>query len=155
MRKLLVGIALATSSMALIGVDTAEARGAAICIAKKKNVAGNWYDAEYFTRHGGNSRTTGYDAEKAAREDVQDEYGRTLVPSCRNTGRKFMDGGHMIVIQGGRKKDYAGAHYNRWALGYGATRSEAIRDAKKELARRDWSWVESKHGYKIKEDTEF
>ena len=155
MRKILIGVALAASSMALIGVDTAEARGAAICIAKKKNVAGNWYDAEYFTRFGGNSRTTGWDAEKAAREDVREEYGSKLVPYCRHTGRKLMEGGHLIVMQGGRKKDYAGAHYNRWALGFGATRAEAIRDAKKELMRRDWSWSESKHGYKIKDDNEF
>jgi len=146
-------VVLGAVALAVTTAQPAHAGAVALCIEKEKNKAGNSFDSEYFLRHGRSPNVDGYTAWRAAREDHRKSY-KTSTPYCRHNARTLADGGYFVVIKGGRKKDYAGEHYNRWALGFGKTRAEALTDAKKELGRRDWSWVEKKHGYSIEEDDE-
>ncbi len=139
----------ALSTIALATISTqAHAGAVALCIEKSKNLAGNYYDSEYFLRHGASPNVDGYVANRAARRDHRKSYDNST-PYCRHNGDKLQDGGYFVVIKGGREKDHEGAHYNRWALGFGLDRKAALKDAKAELRRRDWSWVERKHGYEI------
>ncbi len=146
MKKILISIT-ALFIMSLPSVS--HANGAAMCVAMEKNSNNVRIDKEYFIRYGGGSDTTGYHADTKAREDFREKYSST--PSCRNSARKFMNGGYFVIIESGRKKDYSGAYYNRWGIGFGNTRAEALIDAKKHLSNRDWGWNERKHGYKVDE----
>lgn len=147
-------ILLTLSALTILSLPSlVHANGIAICIAQHKNSNNVSSDVEYFLRYGGNSQTTGYIASKAARADFNKKYRTT--PACRSSGQKFMSGGHFVIITGGRKKDYSGTPYNRWALGFGDSPSAALIDAKAELSRRDWSWSNDKHGYTIEEKGQF
>lgn len=152
MKKIVLSTALLMGCA--IPAQAAQAGAVAVCIQKEKNVAGNYYDAEYFTRHGRSRSVNGYDALRAARRDHQKNYPGEE-PYCKHNGDKILQGGYFVLIQGGRKKDNRGAHYNRWALGFGKDRTEALKEAKKELRLRDWSWSESRHGYKIAQEDRF
>lgn len=126
----------------------AHAGAVALCIEKSKNIVGNYYDSEYFLRDGKSPNVNGYTALKAAKEDHRKSYPNS-VAYCRHNGSKFQNGGYFVVIKSGRTKDLDGGHHNRWALGFGANRYYAIRDAKAELRRRDPLWSESRHKYTI------
>ncbi len=148
MRKYLV--ALGAVAMATIS-SQAHAGAVAICIEKSKNKAGNYFDSEYFLRHGKSPNVDGYIAVKAARQDHRESY-KSSTPYCRHNGKSIANGGYFVVIKDGRKKDHAGAHYNRWALGFGTTRAAAIADAKRELWGRSATLMAKIHGYKIEEE---
>lgn len=150
MKKTLITIAILSI---LSAPNMSFANGAAMCVALKKNSNNVIIDEEYFIRYGGNSSTTGYHADTKAREDYRAKYSGT--PSCRNSARKFMDGGYYVILKSGRKKDYSGAFYNRWGIGFGNSHNAALIDAKKHLRTRDWGWNESKHGYKIDDSGKF
>jgi len=145
-------LSLATLSMLSIP-SVGHANGAAMCIAQEKNSNNVFIDKEYFIRLSSNDSTSGDDVYKAAREDFRKKYDHT--PSCRDSGNKFLNGGHYVIIEGGRKKDYSDARYHRWAIGFGATYDEAIKDGLKHLSRRDWSWAEEKHDYKVEDIGKF
>ena len=151
MKKLIISAALLTGLA--IPAQAAQAGAVAICIQKEKNRAGNYYDSEYFMRNGKSKNVDGWVALRAARNDHRKNYPGEK-PYCKHNGDQLSQGGYFVLIQGGRKKDADGAHYNRWALGFGKNRAEALKEAKKELRLRDWSWSESKHGYKISDEDE-
>jgi len=140
---------LGAIAMATISTQ-AHAGAAAICIEKTKNSAGNWYDSEYFVRYGKSPNVDGFVAQRAAKQDHRKSY-KTGTPYCRHTGTNFKDGGHMIVLKSNRTKDSAGAHWNKWALGFGKSRGDALESAMKEMRRRDSRW-RTTHGFKIVED---
>ncbi|MDN3647170.1 hypothetical protein QWY75_13235 [Pontixanthobacter aestiaquae] len=151
MKKLLT-IAAAVGVMTLS--TQAQAGAAAVCIEKDTNSAGNSYDMEYFMRWGKSPNVDGFTALRAAKRDHKRNYPSST-PYCRHTGtEKFKDGGYYVLIKSGREKDSAGAHMNKWALGFGIDRTQAIIDAKKEMRRRDSLWVERTHGYEIDDEDE-
>lgn len=156
MSRLVLGWSLAALVCLLLlsSADSARAAGVALCIAYADNSAGNSTDVEYFLRYGGGAETDGYDAERAARQDHRAKYGNQT-PGCRNSARGFLSGGYYVIIKGGRTRDYAGASINRWALGYGSSRSAALQDAVEELGRRDWSWSRQRHGYSVEDQGTF
>ncbi len=148
-------VVLGAVALATTTAQPAHAGAVAICIQKEKNKAGNSYDSEYFLRHGKSPNVNGYVAWRAARKDHRESYPTSRNPKppyCRHNGYTLADGGYFIIIKGGRDKDHVGEHYNRWALGIGKTRADALADAKKELRLRDRSWNLKKHGYEIEEE---
>lgn len=133
-----------------------QSKAVAICIAKHKNDKDAAFDREYFIRFGGNLDTDGFTATEAAMKDLKVKHGSDILsPYCRHSERKFMDGGYYVVIKS-IKKDYSnGSLYNKWALGFGRNKGEAIIDAMAELKRRDSSWSEKTIGFIINESRAF
>lgn len=144
-------LALSAVAVATTTAQPAHAGAVALCIEKTKNSAGNDFDSEYFLRHGKSPNVNGFTALRAARQDHRKSY-KSSTPYCRHNGRKLADGGYFVIIKDGRTKDFGDAHYNRWALGFGKTRAEALADAKKELWGRNSPLLEKKYGYKIEEE---
>ena len=147
-------IIISLAALACVAIPVqAHAGAVAVCIQKEKNRAGNYYDSEYFLRNGKSKNVDGFVALRAARADHRESYD-SGTPYCRHNGSELSQGGYFILLQGGRKKDSDGAHYNRWALGFGKDRAAALSDAKNELRGRDSYWDEAKHGYKISDEDE-
>ncbi|MXO91131.1 hypothetical protein [Pontixanthobacter aquaemixtae] len=151
MKKLLT---FSATLAAMIVSTQAHAGAAAVCIQREKNVAGNTYDSEYFTRHGKSPNVDGFTALRAAQRDHKNSYPNGTA-HCEHTGtEKFKDGGFFVLIKSGRVKDVNGAHMNKWAFGFGIDRTQAIIHAKKQLSRRDPNWNERTHGYEMAEEHE-
>ncbi|MDN3647171.1 hypothetical protein QWY75_13240 [Pontixanthobacter aestiaquae] len=132
----------------------AHAGAAAVCIEREKNSGGNGYDSEYFVRWGKSPNVDGATALRAAKRDHKKSYPNSI-PYCYDSGSsKYPGGGHMVLIKSGRIKDGAGDHYNRWTLGVGTTRQEAISDAVFQMQQRDGVWSHGTHGYTIEEEHE-
>ncbi|GAA0869503.1 hypothetical protein GCM10009116_13390 [Brevundimonas basaltis] len=150
MKTLLIAIA-GLGALAL--TTPAQAGGVAVCIEVGSNATGGGDDKQYFIRRSPsiNSRTL----ERQAREDFDNRrYGgsNNWAPHCDRS--RSMEHGQYVLILGGRRLDYAGAPYTRWALGYGANRTAAKREAVRQLRLRDGGY-QDRHGYSVVESGSF
>lgn len=133
-----------------------QSKAVAICIAKHKNDKNISFDREYFVRSGGTLTTNGFTARDVAMKDLKVKHASdTLTPYCRHSGRKFMDGGYYVILNNTKKNYSGGGQYNKWALGFGRNKGEAIIDAMAELKRRDSGWSEKENGFTISDSQPF
>lgn len=152
MHKIIISVLLSSFVM----TPAAHSKAVAICIAKHKNDKNATYDREYFIRSGGNVNTNGFMAKDAAMKDLKVKHASdTLTPYCRHSGRKFMDGGYYVILNNTKRNYSNGGQYNKWALGFGRNKGEAIIDAMAELKRRDSSWSEKENGFTITDSQPF
>ncbi len=147
-------LTIAATIAALAFSTQAQAGAAAVCIERDTNRAGNLYDSEFFMRWGKSPNVDGYIAVRAAKRDHKRTYPNGT-PVCWHTGNeKFADGGYFVLIKSGREKDGSGAHMNKWALGWGIDRTQAIIAAKRQMTKRDPIWKERVHSYEISDEGE-
>ena len=152
MKTLLIAIA----GLGALALSTpAQAGGVAVCIEVGSNATGGGDDKQYFVRRSSSMNSRALEME--ARDDFRNRwYGgdNNPAPHCSRSNRA-LEHGEYVLIQGGRRLDYAGTPYTRWALGSGSNRSEAIRDAVRNLRLRDGGYQEDRDGYSVVESGSF
>lgn len=148
MKTLLIALA-GLGALAL--ATPAHAGGVALCIEVGTNAVNNGDDKQYFLRRSASMDSRALDLE--ARDDFRNRrYGgnNSPVPACMRSDRS-LEHGEYVVIRGGRRLDYSGTPYTRWALGYGSNRTAAEREAVRQLRLRDGGYQEDRHGYSVVE----
>jgi hypothetical protein len=141
---------LATAAAVFIAPSTALA-GAAICIAAKSTDPTRSDDFYELLLNG---TSTGYEAERAAREEIRKRMSpdHNSAPTCRSS--RDMRSGHLVLISA--RTPYLDVGWRTtWAIGFGADLNAARQDAYEEMRRRNWTWVKDQHGYQVVEQVRF
>jgi hypothetical protein len=123
----------------------AEAQNIVAAIAKKSTSC-NSTDLGYQIYYG-DAKT--YELEKQAKAEVKsDNPGWENVETKDNIDWGTPMGDYVVVISASTTNS-SGCTRGTFGIGFGEDRASALKDAKKHLTARNWSWSESKHGYKI------
>jgi len=109
---------------ALLPAAPAMADGASVCTFADNNAGNSWDDKHYEVIVALGGETTGYDAERKAKEALPRTSYRYR--QCYTSGDDMLDGGWYAVLQSGRTHDSSGAPLTRYVAGFGTTRAEAV-----------------------------
>ncbi|WP_462282085.1 hypothetical protein [Salinivirga cyanobacteriivorans] len=130
----------------LLGL-TVKAQQTNIVVAiAKKSTSCNSTDLGYKVYYGSSSS---YDLNKKAKVDV-----KRMCPDWDNVESKNNEdwgtymGTYMVIIST-TTTNSSGCKRDSYGVGFGTSSNSALNNAKKHLNGRNWSWSESKYGYRI------
>lgn len=132
---------------------TAKAQQTNIVVAiAKKSTSCNSTDLGYKVYYGSSST---YELSKKAEADV-----KPMCPDWENVESKDNEDwgnymGDYLVIISTTTTNSSGCRRSTYGVGFGTSSSSALKDAKSHLTSRNWSWSESKNGYRVEAEKRY